>query len=59
VLDFYCSFLSFAVFRAFLFASQFFLLLDDILEFFWLFSLLAVLHGTLDLNFKLSAFCDQ
>jgi hypothetical protein len=33
-----------------------FLLLDDLLELFWLLGLLAVLHGVLDSNFKLFAF---
>jgi hypothetical protein len=35
-------------------------LLDDLLEiFFSFFGLLSVLHGILDLNFKLYAFCYQ
>jgi hypothetical protein len=29
------------------------------LSFYWLFGLLAVFHGVLDLNFKLYAFCCQ
>jgi hypothetical protein len=33
-----------------------FLLLDDLLEFFGFFGFLAVLHGILDLNFKLCTF---
>jgi hypothetical protein len=33
------------------------LLLDYFFEIFWLFSLLAVLHGALDSNFKLYTFC--
>jgi hypothetical protein len=33
-----------------------FLLLDDHLELFWLFGLLAVLYGVLDSNFKLYTF---
>jgi hypothetical protein len=40
-----------------LLALGFFLLLDDLIVLFWLFGLLAVLHGVLDLNFKLYAFC--
>jgi hypothetical protein len=35
---------------------QFFPLLVDLLELFWLFCLLVVLHGVLDSNFKLCAF---
>jgi hypothetical protein len=35
---------------------RFFLLLDDLLEFFLTLGLLAVLHGVLDSNFKLCAF---
>jgi hypothetical protein len=39
-----------------LLAFAVFNLLDDIPELFWLFGLLGVLHGVLDLNFKLCAF---
>jgi hypothetical protein len=40
-----------------LLALRFFLLLDNLIVLFWLFSLLAVLQGVLDLNFKLYVFC--
>jgi hypothetical protein len=40
-----------------LLALHFFLLLNDLIILFWLFRLLAVLHGVLDSNFKLYAFC--
>jgi hypothetical protein len=66
ILSFSCSFeLFFALlchfawlchFSFLLLAFPVFLLLDDPLEFFWLLGLLAVLHGVLDLNFKLCAF---
>jgi hypothetical protein len=46
----------FAAFRAFCWLYGFFLLLDDLLELFTGFWSLAMLHGVLDLNFKLCAF---
>jgi hypothetical protein len=49
----------FCRFSWFLLAFTVFLLLDDLLELFWLFDLIVVLHGVLDLNFKLCVFCCQ
>jgi hypothetical protein len=43
-------------FSCLLLALQFFTLLDDLLEIFLAFGLLAVLHGVLDLKFKLCDF---
>jgi hypothetical protein len=53
-----CHFAWFAAF-VLLLALQFFPLLDDLLELFLAFGLLAVLHGVLDLNFELYAFSCQ
>jgi hypothetical protein len=51
--------LQFAAFHASCWLCIFSLLLDDILEFFLSFGLLAVLHGVLDSKFKLYTFCCQ
>jgi hypothetical protein len=46
-------------FSCLLLGLRFFLLLDDLLDLFLVFDLLAVLHGVLDSRFKLCAFCCQ
>jgi hypothetical protein len=52
-----CHFGWFCRFSCLLLTFTVFLLLDDFLEFFFIFlGLLAMLHGVLDLNFKLCAF---
>jgi hypothetical protein len=51
-----CHFAWLYRFLCLLVAFAVFLLLDDLLELFRLFGLLAVLHGVLDSNFKLCAF---
>jgi hypothetical protein len=52
-----CHFAWLCRFSCFLLAFAVFLLLDDLLELFFVFlGLLAVLHGVLDSNFKLYAF---
>jgi hypothetical protein len=48
--------LGFYRFSCLLLTLRLFLLLDDLLELFWLFGLLGVLYGVLDSNFKLCAF---
>ncbi len=51
-----CHFAWLCCFMCHLLAFVIFLLLDDLLELFLAFGLLAVLHGVLDSNFKLCAF---
>jgi hypothetical protein len=55
-LSFCFGFKFFLLFLCLLLAFAGLLLLDDLLELFWLFGLLVVLHGVLDSNFKLRAF---
>jgi hypothetical protein len=55
-LSFYCSFFGFAAFCAFCWPRGFFLLLDNLLELFLAFDLLAVLHWVLNSKFKLCTF---
>jgi hypothetical protein len=51
-----CHFVWLCRFSCLVLAFAVFLLLDDLLELFWLFGLPAMLHGVLDSNFKLCAF---
>jgi hypothetical protein len=54
-----CHFGLICCFLCLLLVLQFCLLLDDLLELFWLFGLLAMLHVALNLKFKLCVFCYQ
>jgi hypothetical protein len=58
-LAFLCHFGLSCHFSYFLLVLRLLLLLDDLLKFFLAFGLLAVLHGVLDLKFKVCAFCYQ
>jgi hypothetical protein len=53
---FFVTLLGLSLFSYLLLALRLFLLLDDYLKLFWAFGLLVVLHGILDLKFKLCAF---